>query len=203
MEIQQGKQTLIGFPALIDQGDAVTIEVFDEPDIAAARHRQGLRRLCALQVKDALKYLEKNIPDLQKMAVAYMPLGTQEELRAQILDVALERAFVQEPLPQDAAQFAQRVQEGRARLTLIAQEVARLAATILTEYASAQRKIKDTKNAPEATAGRRQAATKSDAQGLHRPHPLGAAAALRALPEGHHHPPGQSTAPTRPAMPPS
>ena len=151
MEIQQGKQTLIGFPALIDQGDAVTIEVFDEPDIAAARHRQGLRRLCALQVKDALKYLEKNIPDLQKMAVAYMPLGTQEELRAQILDVALERAFVQEPLPQDAAQFAQRVQEGRARLTLIAQEVARLAATILTEYASAQRKIKDTKNAQEAT----------------------------------------------------
>ena len=152
MEIQQGKQTLIGFPALIDQGDAVSIEVFDEPEVAAARHRLGLRRLFALQVKDALKYLEKNIPDLQKMAVAYMPLGTQEELRAQILNVALDRAFLQEPLPQDAEQFAQRVQEGRARLTLIAQEVARLAAAILTEYAAAQRKIKDTKNAPEATA---------------------------------------------------
>lgn len=151
MEIQQGKQTLMGFPALIDQGDAVTIEVFDEPELAAARHRLGLRRLFALQIKDALKYLEKNIPDLQKMAVAYMPLGTQEELRAQILNVALDRAFLQEPLPQDAEQFAQRVQEGRARLTLIAQEVARLAGAILTEYAAAQRKIKDTKNAPEAT----------------------------------------------------
>ncbi len=65
-------------------GDAVTIEVFDEPDVAAAKHRAGLRRLCALHIKDALKYLEKNIPDLQKMAVAYMPLGTQEELRQQI-----------------------------------------------------------------------------------------------------------------------
>ncbi len=151
LEIRKGQQSLVGFPALIDQGDAVTLEVFDEPEVAAARHRLGLRRLCALQVKDALKYLEKNLPDLQKMAVAYMPLGTQEELRAQILDVALERAFVQEPLPQDAAQFAQRVQEGRSRLTLIANEVARLAATVLTEYASAQRKIKDTKNAPEAT----------------------------------------------------
>ncbi|MDD3017080.1 MAG: ATP-dependent RNA helicase HrpA [Comamonas sp.] len=151
MEIQQGKQTLMGFPALIDQGDAVTIEVFDEPELAAARHRLGLRRLFALQIKDALKYLEKNIPDLQKMAVAYMPLGTQEELRAQILNVALDRAFLQEPLPQDAEQFAQRIQDGRARLTLIAQEVARLASAILTEYAAAQRKIKDTKNAPEAT----------------------------------------------------
>lgn len=67
--------------------------MFDEPEVAAAKHRVGLRRLFALQIRDALKYLEKNIPDLQKMAVAYMPLGTQEELRAQIIDVAIDRAF--------------------------------------------------------------------------------------------------------------
>jgi ATP-dependent helicase HrpA len=78
-------QILIGFPALIDQSDAVTIEVFDEPDVAAAKHRQGLRRLVALQIKDALKYLEKNIPDLQKMSVAYMSLGTTDELKAQLI----------------------------------------------------------------------------------------------------------------------
>ncbi len=98
MEIRKGGTSLIGFPALIDQGDAVTIEVFDEPDVAAAKHRAGLRRLFALQIKDALKYLEKNIPDLQKMAVAYMPLGTLEELREQIIEVALERAFMLDPL---------------------------------------------------------------------------------------------------------
>ena len=98
MEVRKGGTSLIGFPALIDQGDAVTIEVFDEPDVAAAKHRAGLRRLFALQIKDALKYLEKNIPDLQKMAVAYMPLGTLEELREQIIEVALERAFLLDPL---------------------------------------------------------------------------------------------------------
>ncbi len=151
MEIRKGGQTLIGFPALIDGGDAVGIEVFDEPEVAAARHRAGLRRLFALQIKDALKYLEKNIPDLQKMAVAYMPLGTQEELRSQILDIALDRAFLQDPLPTHEADFKRRVDEGRGRLTLIANEVARLAGTILVEYAAAVRKIKDTKNAPEAT----------------------------------------------------
>ncbi len=151
MEIRKGGQTLIGFPALIDGGDAVSIEVFDEPEVAAARHRAGLRRLFALQIKDALKYLEKNIPDLQKMAVAYMPLGTQEELRTQILHIALDRAFLQDPLPTNEADFKRRVDEGRGRLTLIANEVARLAGTILVEYAAAVRKIKDTKNAPEAT----------------------------------------------------
>jgi ATP-dependent helicase HrpA len=151
MEIGKGGQQLIGFPALIDAGDAVIIEVFDEPEVAAAKHRAGLRRLFALQIRDALKYLEKNLPDLQKMAVAYMPLGTQEELRSQILDVAMDRAFLLEPLPTNAEQFERRVQEGRGRLTLIANEVARLAATILAEYAAAARKIKDTRNAPEAT----------------------------------------------------
>ncbi|MFI0546757.1 MAG: ATP-dependent RNA helicase HrpA [Brachymonas sp.] len=154
LEIRRGKgrqqQTLIGFPALIDAGDAVTIEVFDEPEVAAAQHQAGLRRLVALQLKDALKYLEKNIPDLQKMAVAYMPLGTQEELRAQIIEVALNRAFLAEPLPTDASSFKLRVEEGRGRLTLIANEVARLAGTVLAEYAAASRKAKDARAFAEA-----------------------------------------------------
>ncbi|WP_370869783.1 ATP-dependent RNA helicase HrpA [Polaromonas sp.] len=159
MEISKGKQTLIGFPALIDLGDAVTIEVFDEPDVAAAKHRAGLRRLFSLQIKDALKYLEKNLPDLQKMATAYMLVGraadnsgggTLEELREQIIEVALDRAFLLEPLPTDEAGFKKRIDDGRGRLTLIASEVARLAAAILIEFAAAQRKIKDSKNAAEA-----------------------------------------------------
>ncbi len=152
MEISKGGQTLIGFPALVDVQDAVTIEVFDEPDVAASKNRAGLRRLFALQIKDALKYLEKNIPDLQKMAVAYMPLGTADELKTQIIDVALDRAFLQGPLPNDELNFKRRIEEGRGRLTLIANEVARLAGTILLEFGVATRKIKDTKNAPDATA---------------------------------------------------
>lgn len=161
MEIRKGSQTLIGFPALIDLGDAVTIEVFDEPDAAAAKHRAGLRRLFALQIKDALKYLEKNLPELQKMATAYMLVGraadnsgggTLEELREQIIEVALDRAFLLDPLPTNEGEFKKRIDDGRGRLTLIASEVARLAAGILTEFAVAQRKIKDSKNAAEAAA---------------------------------------------------
>jgi len=151
MEIRKAGQTLIGFPALIDKGAHVEIEVFDEPDVAAARHRAGLRRLVALQIKEPLKYLEKNIPDLTKMAVAYMPLGTAEELRDQIIDVALDRAFLQEPLPQDEFAFAKRIEEGRTRLNLIAQEVARLAGVVLVEFAAATRKLKDSK-APKDVA---------------------------------------------------
>ena len=166
MEIRKGAQTLIGFPALEDAGDAVTIAVFDEPEAAAAKHRVGLRRLFALQIKDALKYLEKNIPDLQKMAVSYMQVGrgegaaqsggTLEELRAQIIALALDRAFVLDPLPTDEGAFRRRLEEGRGRLTLIANEVARLIGLVLAEYATAARKIKDSTYAGDACADAQQ-----------------------------------------------
>ena len=154
MEIRKGGQTLIGFPALMDLGDAVGIEVFDEPEVAMARHREGLRRLFSLQIKDALKYLEKNLPGLMNMATAYMLVGksdsgagggTLEELRSQIIELALDRAFLADPLPTDEAAFKKRVDEGRGRLTLISSEIARNAGLILTEYAAAARKLKDSR----------------------------------------------------------
>ena len=142
----------------MDQQDAVVLEVFDEPDVAAARHRGGLRRLFALQIRDALKYLEKNIPGLQTMAMAYLQVGkrvdgtgggSSEELLSHLIDLSLDRAFLLDPLPDSEAAFQQRLQEGRGRLNLIAQEVARLCGTVLTEFAQVQRKIKDTKGQPE------------------------------------------------------
>jgi ATP-dependent helicase HrpA len=145
MEVRRGAQVLVGFPALLDRGTHVEIEVYDEPEVAATRHRAGLRRLVALQLREPLRFLEKNIPDLQAMAAAYMPLGTMEELRGQIIDVALDRAFLADPLPADANAFKTRLDEGRARLNLIAQEVARQAGTVLGEHAAALRKLKDSK----------------------------------------------------------
>jgi ATP-dependent helicase HrpA len=116
MEVKKGGQSMVGFPALVDKGAFVEIEVFDEPDMAARRHRAGLRRLFALQLKEPLKYLEKNIPDLQRMAAQFMALGTLEDLRDQIVAVAMDRAFLGEPLPAEAKAFAARLEEGRARL---------------------------------------------------------------------------------------
>jgi len=143
MEVKKAGQALIGYPALIDRSSHVEIEVFDEPEAAAEKHRVGLRRLFALQLRDALKYLEKNLPDLQRMAIQYLPLGSAEELRDQIIAVALDRAFLAEPLPADAAAFARRLDEGRGRLTLIAGEVARAAGAVLAEWVAAQKKLKD------------------------------------------------------------
>ncbi|PTE01773.1 ATP-dependent RNA helicase HrpA [Pandoraea apista] len=152
LEIRRGGQTLFGYPALVDRGDHCDLEVFDDPDEAQRQHRAGLRRLFAIQLREQVKYLEKNIPGLQQMAMQYMNLGTQEELREQIVDLALERACLQLPWPSDNASFVARKDEGRGRLTLLAQEIARLAGQILTEYAALQKKLAQAKPFAQAYA---------------------------------------------------
>jgi ATP-dependent helicase HrpA len=141
LEIRKGNQTLFGYPALVDHGDHCEVEVFDDPQEAARIHHTGLRRLFAIQLREPVKFIEKNIPNLQQMAMQYMTLGTQEELRNQIVMVTLERACMQPPLPRNEAEFNARKDEGRARLSLLAQEMARLVGAILAEYAGLPRKL--------------------------------------------------------------
>ncbi|MFM0287403.1 ATP-dependent RNA helicase HrpA [Paraburkholderia megapolitana] len=146
LEIRRGGQTLFGYPALVDRGTHCDVEVFDSPDEAARIHRAGLRRLFALQLREPIRYLEKNLPGLREMAMQFMPRGSQEELRDQLIDVALDRACLQEPLPDDDASFHARRDEGKGRLTLLAQEIARLVGQILGDYAAAAKKLVQAKS---------------------------------------------------------
>ncbi|MDE2048992.1 MAG: DUF3418 domain-containing protein, partial [Betaproteobacteria bacterium] len=141
MEIARGKQTLLGYPALADRGTHVELEVFDTADEAAAAHRQGLRRLLSTALKEPLRHAQKSLPDFTRAALDFMALGSADDLAAQIVQVALDRAFLQPPLPATRAEFDRRVEDGKPRLQLVAQEIGRLAAQTLTEYAAVQRKL--------------------------------------------------------------
>jgi ATP-dependent helicase HrpA len=152
LEIQQGKQTLIGFPALVDKQTHCDLEVFDDPAEAARVHRTGLLRMFSLQLKEQLKYLEKNIPNLQQMGMQFMSLGTQEELRDQIIQAGLERACLQDPLPKNADEFNQRKDEGKSRLGLLVNEIARLAAQVLAEYYTLPKKLQGAKAHAQSAA---------------------------------------------------
>jgi ATP-dependent helicase HrpA len=152
LEIQQGKQTLIGYPALVDKTTHCDLEVFDDPAEAARVHRIGLRRLFSLQLKEQLKYLEKNVPNLQQMGMQFMSLGSQEELRDQIIQTGLERAVLQDPLPKNAEEFHRRKDEGKSRLGLLVNEIARLAAQILAEYYTLPKKLQGVKAHAQSAA---------------------------------------------------
>ncbi|VXC68439.1 ATP-dependent RNA helicase HrpA [Massilia sp. 9I] len=141
LEITQGKLTLIGFPALVDKGTHCDLEVFDDPNVAARTHRIGLRRLFALQLKDQLKFAEKNIPGLQGMGMQFMSVGTQEELRDQIIAKAIDIACLQDPLPINSGEFNKRKDEGKGRIGLLINEIARLVGSILAEFHGMPKRI--------------------------------------------------------------
>jgi ATP-dependent helicase HrpA len=154
LEINQGKITLIGFPALVDKGNHCDLEVFDDPNVAARTHRIGLRRLFALQFKDQLKFAEKNIPGLQQMGMQFMSVGSPEELREQIVNKAIDIACLQDPLPTDAASFNKRKDEGKGRIGLLINEIARLVGQVLAEFHGMPKRLQ---NLPPAVASDMQA----------------------------------------------
>ena len=150
LEIQKGNKTLFGYPALIDRGDFCDLEVFDDLLEARKQHAQGLRRLFALGNKDTLKALQKQLPGVRELGLLFINIGSVENLIEQILNLSVERAFMTEPLPNNAEQFSDRMQAGKPRLALIAQEISRHALAALQAYADLQKKMAQAKAASAA-----------------------------------------------------
>jgi|WetSurMetagenome_2_1015567.scaffolds.fasta_scaffold00140_2 ATP-dependent helicase HrpA len=138
---QRAGQTITVFNALVDEGDAVTLQSFDTRDTAQAAQRLGLRRLFMLALKEQVKYLEKNLPGLQAMAMQFLPFGSQQDLQRQVLAVTFDRCCLNDPLPETEKEFAARCKDAKARLNLVAQEIARLIAAVLAEHHALQKSL--------------------------------------------------------------
>lgn len=141
MEVPVGRQTVIGYPALVDEGETVSLRVFDSAEEASGVHRRGLARLFMLQFREQVKYFDKNLPGLTQMGMQYMPLGSVDELKRQIVDLAFERACLTEPYPTTPEAFKARCAEAKARLGLIMQEVCRMLGMVLTEWQTVCKKL--------------------------------------------------------------
>jgi ATP-dependent helicase HrpA len=144
LELERGGQTLVGYPALVDAGDGegVTLQVFDSPEQAREQHRAGVLRLLSIAFRDRVR-------DLERALARDVVLGP---LKEEVVAAALERTFLAESLPMQQADFAKRVEEGRSRFNLIAQEMARTASGILALQAELQKKLNGVQKAHPAAA---------------------------------------------------
>ena len=155
MELAVDGQILFGYPALQDDGDSVSIRVFDSPDAARAIHRQGLLRLFALALQEPWKGFDKQLRKDSELGMRYMPLGDAADLVQQILWMALQQACLADQAqdwPRNAEAFADAARRGRERLGLLIQELTRLVRTILDEWASVRKRLPTAKAWPAAVA---------------------------------------------------
>jgi ATP-dependent helicase HrpA len=149
--VQRASQSVTLFNALVDDGDAVVLHAFDTRDAANEVHRGGLRRLFMLLLKEQVKYLDKHLPDAQRLGMLFMPFGMQQELQQQIVAMTFERCCLNDPLPVNETEFIARGKEAKSRLLLIAQELARLVGNVLSEYQAVQKNLPQLKAHAQAS----------------------------------------------------
>ena len=79
------------WPALVDNKDSVSIQLFDNQ--AKAGRQQGLRRLYMLALGKDNSYLMRNLPNLHKLCLNYASTGSCDELKKSIVDNSFRLTF--------------------------------------------------------------------------------------------------------------
>ena len=94
VEIQQGGTVVLAYPALVDEGRDVSLELFDCPHTAQWATRGGLRRLFALQVGEQFKHQIQALDEFEQMSLHFATLGTAQHLAEQLALLIIDRAYV-------------------------------------------------------------------------------------------------------------
>jgi ATP-dependent helicase HrpA len=139
--IQKG-QNFIGFPALIDEGDAVGVRIFDTRAKAEQHHQAGLIRLCQLHMRKDCTYVLKNLPQSAAGELAYNRLpkhplfdyGTTAFYKDDLLNVVLHHLFVEGRSIRSQQAFEQNLKQHKGELISKANEVAKIALDIMATY---------------------------------------------------------------------
>jgi len=142
----KGGQRITGYPALVDDGDSVSLALSDTREAALASTRAGVVRLIRLALKDVVQCFEGagrtgGAPGFPQAALQLKTTIPTDRLLADVLAAACDRAFVgDDPLPRSQPAFAEQVRRARTRLPAVAEGAFRLLASIATQHhALAQR----------------------------------------------------------------
>ncbi|WP_455210943.1 ATP-dependent RNA helicase HrpA [Kaarinaea lacus] len=93
IEVQQGGLSFKVYPALIDEHDTVSLKLLDNLPAAIQRSRLGLRRLFMLTARQNIKYLAKNLPNIDKMCLYYAGMDTCEHLKDDLITASVDEAL--------------------------------------------------------------------------------------------------------------
>jgi len=140
------------YPAILDQGDSVSLRLVDTPLQAEERSRAGLSRLFMLGLTREVRYLGKNLPDLQRLCVAYAALpspalpseeatprtsttGACQELREHLMGLIVQQTFLDDKAPiRTRAAFQSAREQHAGKLMTVANTICPMVGRALTEY---------------------------------------------------------------------
>ncbi len=80
--LDRGGHRVVGYPALVDEGSTVGVQVFDTAERQAASQRRGLRRLVLLNTPDPTKWVVGHLSNTAKLAMGHSPYASVPALLA-------------------------------------------------------------------------------------------------------------------------
>jgi ATP-dependent helicase HrpA len=149
----RGGRKLTGYPALADDGESVSIKLFDTAGAAQASLRGGVLRLMRIALKEQVRQFEKSLPGFTQSALSLRTLAPADELKDDLVNAILDRAFIaDDELPRDAKGFEDLKQRARTRLPAVREAGTRLFAAIGEEWLRTQQRIAAAKAMPQPVA---------------------------------------------------
>ncbi len=134
-ETRQGGALIKAFPALVDEGEGVRLQLFDTAYAARLAMTKGLLRLYLLALPQQVRYLKKEHQLAEKVAIRYAPFGDRKDLTDGIVESAFQLAFITgQPLVWDKSAFEKRLQSGRNQLVQAARQMESLITDILQRH---------------------------------------------------------------------
>ena len=128
---KRGNQMLTGYPALVDDGASASIRLFDTRDKADAAHREGVKRLLAIELKEQVKNLDRGLSGFNALALKFNAVIPADKLRADLVAAIVDRAFLgEDALPRDKRAFEEQKKRAKARLPAVTEGAMRYAAAI-------------------------------------------------------------------------
>lgn len=126
---------VVGYPALEDEIESVSVKLFDTEREAVVNLRKGVCRLMRFELKEQMKQLEKSLPNFNQYALTLRGVMSPEDLREDMLLTIADRAFIgEDDLPRTNDDFMKLKARARTRLPAVTQAVARQVQAIATEY---------------------------------------------------------------------
>ena len=141
--LQQSGIDVRGYPALVDKGDSVAIEIIDNKASATELYEKGLQRLLTLQLSDQAKYVKKNIPGFKRFVLFYATRGSSDELLNDLVSAIFRYTFIEaHALVRDQDAFQTRLKQ-KQELINVMNSVGKLVGEILERGLSIQRQLKE------------------------------------------------------------
>lgn len=91
---ERGGVRVAQYPAMVDGGDSVTIELFPDQETGEAKHRQGVTRLYAIAERKELRKQVRWIPDLDQVKIQLSGIVPSAKLEPALMDLLARVAFV-------------------------------------------------------------------------------------------------------------